>query len=112
MPFDKYNVGCYLLDRLAEVGVQDIFGVPGDFNLRFLDDLMTHPVNWIGSANELNAAYAADGYARQRGIGALVTTYGVGELSAINGIAGCASESVPVISIVGALRTSCRTSAT
>eukprot|EP00796_Vickermania_ingenoplastis_P007360 gene7360-biopygen4952 len=102
MPFDKYNVGCYLLDRLAEVGVQDIFGVPGDFNLRFLDDLMTHPVNWIGSANELNAAYAADGYARQRGIGALVTTYGVGELSAINGIAGCASESVPVISIVGA----------
>eukprot|EP00796_Vickermania_ingenoplastis_P007348 gene7348-biopygen4940 len=48
MPFDKYNVGCYLLDRLAEVGVQDIFGVPGDFNLRFLDDLMTHPSTGSG----------------------------------------------------------------
>lgn len=102
MPFDQYNVGCYLLDRLYQVGCTDLFGVPGDFNLRFLDDVMTHPIKYVGNANELNAAYAADGYARQRGIGALITTYGVGELSAINGVAGSASESVPVISIVGA----------
>lgn len=102
MPFDQYTIGCYLLDRLAEVGVQDIFGVPGDFNLRFLDDLMTHPIKWVGTANELNASYAADGYARCKGIGCIVTTYGVGELSAINGVAGAYAESVPVIHIVGA----------
>jgi pyruvate decarboxylase len=46
-------------------------------------------------------AYAADGYARTKGIGALITTFGVGELSAMNGIAGSFSEHVPVVHIVG-----------
>lgn len=56
----------------------------------------------MGCANELNAAYAADGYARIKGAGALLTTYGVGELSALNGIAGSYAEHVPVLHIVGA----------
>lgn len=101
MQHDKYTIGCYLLDRLLEVGVKDMFGVPGDFNLRFLDDVVTHSIKWIGTANELNAAYAADGYARCNGIGCFLTTFGVGELSALNGVAGSFSESVPVIHIVG-----------
>ncbi|KAK7196266.1 Alpha-keto-acid decarboxylase [Novymonas esmeraldas] len=106
MPFDGYTVGCYLLDRLVEAGCGHIFGVPGDFNLRFLDDVMTHAsIKWVGTANELNAAYAADGYARQRGLGAITTTCGVGELSAINGIGGSFAESVPVIHIAGATST-------
>ncbi len=59
-------------------------------------------MQWVGTCNELNAAYAADGYARTKGIpGAIITTYGVGELSAINGIAGAYSEHVPIIHIVG-----------
>ncbi|KAG5468372.1 hypothetical protein LSCM1_02352 [Leishmania martiniquensis] len=106
MPFNGYTVGCHLLDRLAEAGCDHLFGVPGDFNLRFLDDVMTHPrIKWVGTANELNAAYAADGYARQRGLGALTTTCGVGELSALNGISGSFAESVPVIHIAGAAST-------
>lgn len=106
MPFDKYNVGCYLIDRLIEAGCDHLFGVPGDFNLRFLDDVMAHPtLKWVGNANELNAAYMADGYARQRGFGALTTTYGVGELSALNGVAGSAAERVPVLHIAGATST-------
>jgi pyruvate decarboxylase len=56
---------------------------------------------WGNNANELNASYAADGYARIRGVGALVTTFGVGELSAAAGIAGSYSEMLPVIHIVG-----------
>ncbi|MTE12937.1 alpha-keto acid decarboxylase family protein [Nocardia aurantiaca] len=97
-----YVVGDYLLDRLRELGVTEIFGVPGDFNLQFLDHVIAHPdIRWIGSANELNAGYAADGYARLRGIGAVVTTYGVGELSAVNAIAGSYAEHVPVVHIVG-----------
>lgn len=97
-----YVVGDYLLDRLHELGVTEIFGVPGDFNLQFLDHVVAHPgIRWIGSANELNAGYAADGYARLRGIGAVVTTYGVGELSAANAIAGSYAEHVPVVHIVG-----------
>lgn len=99
----EYTVADYLLDRLAGCGVEHLFGVPGDFNLQFLDHVIDHQsFVWVGCANELNAAYAADGYARCRGAGALLTTFGVGELSAINGIAGSYAESVPVLHIVGA----------
>ncbi|KAL7695988.1 putative pyruvate/indole-pyruvate carboxylase [Lotmaria passim] len=102
MPAQEYNVGCYLLDRLVEIGCGHLFGVPGDYNLRFLDDVTAQQgLEWVGCANELNAAYAADGYARCRRIAAVLTTYGVGELSAMNGIAGACSESCPVIHIVG-----------
>ncbi|HBE9117288.1 putative indole-3-pyruvate decarboxylase [Citrobacter braakii] len=98
-----YSVADYLLDRLAGCGVGHLFGVPGDYNLQFLDYVIEHPsVRWVGCANELNAAYAADGYARVSGVGALLTTFGVGELSAINGIAGSYAEYVPVLHIVGA----------
>lgn len=98
-----YTVSDYLLDRLVSLGATDIFGVPGDFNLQFLDHVIAHEqLTWVGNANELNAGYAADGYARVKGLGALVTTYGVGELSAINATAGSYAENVPVIHIVGA----------
>lgn len=99
----NYTVGDYLLDRLAQVGIQHLFGVPGDYNLHFLDHVISHPeIAWVGCANELNAAYAADGYARCRPAAALLTTFGVGELSAINGIAGSYAECLPVIHIVSA----------
>ena len=76
---DEYTVGDYLLNRLAELGAGHLFGVPGDFTLNFLDTVMAHQdVEWVGCTNELNAGYAADGYARLRGIGALCTTFGVG----------------------------------
>ena len=97
-----YAIGDYLLDRLAELGVSEIFGVPGDYNLEFLDHIVAHPaIRWVGCANELNAGYAADGYGRLRGMSALVTTFGVGELSAANAIAGGYAEHVPVVHIVG-----------
>jgi len=98
-----YTVSDYLVTRLAELGIRHIFGVPGDYTLAFLDRVLASgQVSWVGNANELNAAYAADGYARVAGAGAVVTTYGVGELSAINGIAGSYAEYVPVVHIVGA----------
>ncbi|EJR54662.1 hypothetical protein IIM_01602 [Bacillus cereus VD107] len=98
----QYTISTYLLDRLHELGIEHIFGVPGDYNLAFLDDVIAHKnLEWIGNCNELNAAYAADGYSRIKGIAALITTFGVGELSAINGIAGSYAENVPVIKITG-----------
>lgn len=100
---NPYTVADYLLDRLAGCGIGHLFGVPGDYNLQFLDHVIDHPtLRWVGCANELNAVYAADGYARMSGAGALLTTFGVGELSAINGIAGSYAEYVPVLHIVGA----------
>ncbi|KAE8352711.1 thiamine diphosphate-binding protein [Aspergillus coremiiformis] len=91
----------YLFARLGQLGIQSVFGVPGDYNLRLLDFVEPSGLNWIGTCNELNGAYAADGYARINGLGALITTFGVGELSAINGIAGAYAEKAPVIHIVG-----------
>jgi TPP-dependent 2-oxoacid decarboxylase len=98
-----YTVADHLIDRLAELGVDRVFGVPGDYSLAMLDHVTHHPtVRWTGCTNELNAGYAADGYGRLRGIAALCTTFGVGELSAINAIAGSYAEHVPVVHVVGA----------
>ena len=100
---NEYTVGDYLLDRLSFSGISELFGVPGDYNLKFLDSVINHQqITWVGCTNELNAAYGADGYARTKGIAALLTTFGVGELSALNGIAGSYAEYVPVVHIVGA----------
>ena len=110
---DTFTVGDYLLTRLAEIGIRHVFGVPGDYNLAFLDHVLdSAQLTWVGNANELNAAYAADGYARVHGAGAVLTTYGVGELSAINGIAGAYAEYVPVIHVVGAPATSAQRAGT
>jgi len=98
----KITIGNYLLTRLREFGIAHLMGVPGDFNLAFLEQVMTcEGIEWIGCCNELNAAYAADGYARIHGVAALLLTYGVGDLSALNGIAGANAEHVPVICISG-----------
>ncbi|KAL9234014.1 hypothetical protein vseg_008936 [Gypsophila vaccaria] len=96
------TVGQHLGLRLAQIGVHDIFSVPGDFNLTLLDELIATPeLNSVGCCNELNAGYAADGYARARGVGACVVTFTVGGLSVINAIAGAYSENLPVVCIVG-----------
>ncbi|EFX00900.1 pyruvate decarboxylase [Grosmannia clavigera kw1407] len=95
------TVAEYLFTRLHQIGVRSVHGLPGDYNLVALDYLPSCNLEWVGSVNELNAAYAADGYARVNGISAIITTFGVGELSALNGIAGAFAEHVPVVHIVG-----------
>jgi indolepyruvate decarboxylase len=92
----------HVLARLKQIGIGDVFGVPGDYAFPVNDAICNDPaLNWIGCTNELNAAYAADGYARIKGVGAVCTTYGVGELSAINAIAGSYAEHLPVFHLVG-----------
>lgn len=99
----RITIGEFLLKRLVEAGVGHLIGVPGDYNLQFIEQVKTvEGIGFVGTCNELNAAYAADGYARLRGCAALLTTYGVGELSAICGVAGASAEHVPVVCITGA----------
>ncbi|XP_024988906.1 pyruvate decarboxylase 1 [Cynara cardunculus var. scolymus] len=96
------SLGGHLARRLVQIGVKDVFSVPGDFNLTLLDHLIAEPgLNLVGCCNELNAGYAADGYARANGVGACVVTFTVGGLSVLNAIAGAYSENLPVICIVG-----------
>lgn len=79
----------YIVQRLADEGISDCFGVPGDYAFPVCDAVDRNPnIKWIGCSNELNASYAADGYARVKGAAMLSTTYAVGELSAINGVIG------------------------
>ncbi|KAF3163486.1 hypothetical protein TWF106_004783 [Orbilia oligospora] len=96
-------LGEYLFRRIKSLGISHILGCPGDFNLTLLDHIYNvDGLSWIGCCNELNGAYAADGYARVRDLpGVLVTTYGVGELSAMNGVAGAYAEHAGFIHIVG-----------
>ena len=92
----------HVLGRLKEIGVDDVFGVAGDYAFPVNDAIVEHPaINWIGCCNELNAGYAADGYARMRGVGAVCTTYGVGELAAMSAIAGSYAEHLAVFHLIG-----------
>ena len=96
------TVAQYVINRLADLGIDRVFGVPGDYAFPFDDAIEAcDRLQWISCANELNAAYAADGYARVYGASILSTTYGVGELSAINGVMGSKSQRLPVFFIVG-----------
>lgn len=108
----KVALGTYLFSRLQQINsLKSIFGVPGDFNLALLEHMYNFPeLNWIGNCNELNAGYAADGYARVNKFGVLITTFGVGELSALNAISGSFTENVPVLHIVGTSSTSAKRS--
>ncbi len=92
----------YVLERLQALGINEIFGVAGDYAFPIEDAVCeSDSLRWIGNCNELNAAYAADGYARIKGVAALSTTFGVGELSALNGLAGSYAEHLPVFHLVG-----------
>jgi indolepyruvate decarboxylase len=92
----------HVLGRLKDIGIDDIFAVAGDFAFPIHDAIVRDSrINYVGCCNELNAGYAADGYARIRGVGAVSTTYGVGELSAISAIGGAYAENVPVFHLTG-----------
>lgn len=98
----KIPVGLYLIKRLYQIGVKHVFGVPGDYILKFYDYLEKSELKTVGNCNELNAGYAADAYARLNGIGVVCVTYTVGGLSLLNAVAGSAAEMSPVIVISGA----------
>jgi pyruvate decarboxylase len=99
---NQVTIGNYLAQRLEEIGIRDYFAIPGDFNLSLLDELLNNSsLRMIQCCNELNAGYAADGYARDKGVAALVLTFAVGGLSAVNAVAGAYAEDLPVIVISG-----------
>ena len=96
------TIGEYLIQRLQEYGVTDVFGIPGDFVLQFYAQLEASPLQVIGVTREDCAGYAADAYARVHGLGAVCVTYCVGGLSLCNSIAGAFAEKSPVVVISGA----------
>ena len=96
------SIGQYLIRRLCDYGVRDVFGIPGDYVLAFYSMLEKGPLRLIGCTREDCAGFAADAYARVNGIGAVCVTYCVGGLSLCNSIAGAYAEKSPVVVISGA----------
>jgi len=95
-------IGEYLLKQLHRRGVRHIFGVPGDYVLGFYDLIEKSPIKHVGTTREDSAGFAADAYARVRGLGATCVTYCVGGLNLTNPVAGAYAEKSPVIVISGA----------
>ena len=95
------NVAEFLLSRLKTLGVDHVFGIPGDYILPFFEILEGSNLQHILPCNELNGGYAADGYARLRGVGAMAVTYGPGSFSLVNSTAAAYAERSPVIVISG-----------
>lgn len=98
-----YTVGQYLATRLAQLGLNHIFAVAGDYNLVLLDELgKVSELEQVYCSNELNCGFAAEGHARARGLGAAVVTFSVGAFSAFNSVGGATAENLPLILISGA----------
>jgi indolepyruvate decarboxylase len=95
------SIGEYLIRRLQDYGIADVFGIPGDYVLSFYALLEQSPLNVVGCTREDCAGFAADAYARVHGMGALCVTYCVGGLSVCNSIAGAYAEKSPVVMITG-----------
>ncbi|MEX0777967.1 MAG: thiamine pyrophosphate-binding protein [Phycisphaeraceae bacterium] len=98
----KMTVGGYLVRRLEQLGLRHVFGVPGDYVLGFFDLLVASEMQVIGTCTEIGAGFAADGYARVNGLGAVCITYCVGGFNALNAVAGAYAEKSPLIMISGA----------
>ena len=95
------SIGQYLIRRLQDYGIADVFGIPGDYVLNFYSLLEQSPINVVGCTREDCAGFAADAYARIKGMGAVCVTYCVGGFSVCNSIAGAYAEKSPVVLLTG-----------
>lgn len=96
------TIGGYLIERLYALGARHVFGVPGDYVLGFYDLLSRSRLRLINTCDEQGAGFAADAYARVRGLGVVCVTYCVGGLKVANTTAEAFAEKSPVVIISGA----------
>jgi TPP-dependent 2-oxoacid decarboxylase len=97
-----HSLGEHVIEALRRRGVRHLFGIPGDFILGLFKIGAERGMVMVNSTREETAVYAADGYARERGLGAAATTFGVGALATAAAMGGANAESVPVVVIAGA----------
>src|SRR5882724_804987 len=100
-PPDVTTIGGYLIDRLYSMGVEHVFGIPGDYILTLYKMLEESPIEIVGMTREDSAGFAADAYARIKGLGCVCVTYCVGGLSTCNSVAGAYAEKSPVVVLSG-----------
>ena len=95
------TIPAHLTARLAQHGVREGFGIVGDYALRLFADLAAEGLPVLVTTDEQGAAFAADAYARLRGLGLVAVTYGVGGLKIANAVAGAWAEQVPLLVLSG-----------
>jgi indolepyruvate decarboxylase len=95
------TIGSAVIDRLHQLGVRHIFGIPGDYVLSLFQLIDASPIQHVGTTREDCAGFAADAYARINGIGAVCVTYCVGGLNTVNAIACAFAERSPVVLLTG-----------
>ncbi len=98
---NKISIGQYLLNRLYALGIRHIFGIPGDYILRFYNLTQNSKILPVVTTREESAGFAADAYARMNGLGVVCVTYCVGGLNVANPVAGAYAEKSPVVVISG-----------
>lgn len=96
------GIGQYLIEQLYRRGVRHVFGIPGDYVLGFYDMLNRSNLQIVNTCDEQGAGFAADAYARVKGLGAVCITYCVGGLKVANTTAEAFAEKSPVVVISGA----------
>ncbi|MGE0753657.1 MAG: thiamine pyrophosphate-binding protein, partial [Alphaproteobacteria bacterium] len=97
----KHTVGSFLFDYLHQQGVEHVFGIPGDFALPTFRWMQQSPLKIITMTHEPSVGFAADGYARIKGLGVACVTYCVGGLNMLNSVACAYAEKSPVLVISG-----------
>lgn len=95
----------YLFERIKKAGVECTFGIPGDFVLPLYAAQERIGIKTVVMTHEPSIGFAADAYARLKGLGVALTTYGAGGLNMINPIALAYAEESPVIVISGSPET-------
>ncbi|MDD4932656.1 MAG: thiamine pyrophosphate-binding protein [Methylacidiphilaceae bacterium] len=99
---DSPSIADYLTGRLRTEGIEYVFGVPGDYALPLFSSFRKGGIETINTCDEQGAGFAADAYARVRGMGAVCVTYCVGGLKIANAVAEAYAEKSAVVVISGA----------
>lgn len=99
---EKTTIPDHLIRRFHELGVDNAFGIVGDYALRLFGELSNRDFPVLVTTDEQGAGFAADAYTRIRGFGVVATTYGVGGLKVANAAANAWAEQVPLLILSGA----------
>lgn len=91
---------------LESQGVEHIFGVNGGANLHLIHGICdVTKIKFIPTAHEQGAGFAADAYARIRGLGVAMATSGPGATNLVTAISASWQDSIPVLYISGNVAT-------
>ncbi|WP_295112139.1 thiamine pyrophosphate-binding protein [uncultured Methanobrevibacter sp.] len=96
------NVSEKIVEILADEGITDVFGIPGEQIMPLYKALSTSNINHILTRHEQAAAHAADGYYRSTGkIGVCISTASPGALNFTMALATAYKDNVPILVLTG-----------